>query len=443
MALSLDSIYKPVNDFFLNRFKTEEGSPIFFKFDKFGSVISDKDFIDPRTPEAGYSPALAKEKFSDIVNSVPIEDSDGQNIYFSQNNIDHTYHDQWLGPSIPFVTQDADDTTRNSIIDSFNSIKAEALRMWDSIKLESSTGIMFDFKPALATPENWYDSKDPNIWTHHLFQASETVTTPVDNSPKFKLWRLKVDDATLQKVLPVENIESTTPTELHHKVLMFKANFGSTPLPTAAATAGTLFRMGPQVRDLRSNPSEPVTVRDHRVTTLPNVEVRDHRTDTAGPHTSINRLNLAQKISSLDLRKRQVIINHIKENAPTQPVTTTSITISFEFCLVSINRPWFHDSFINNKSWFIPGMAQGQLTVHDTTGGTITALPIGFLAIKNLIIEANWTDQDIAISKDATDFGPFEVTFDSTTNKLTHEGIQIIGWILQKMPDLPPNNPPQ
>jgi hypothetical protein len=88
-------------------------------------------------------------------------------------------------------------------------------------------------------------------------------------------------------------------------------------------------------------------------------------------------------------------------------------------------------------------MTKGQLTTDDNSGGNIPVLPIAFVAIKELSIEANWSETDIEISKNATDFGPFEVDSQIINNKLSHEGIQIIGWLLQKMPDLPPNDPPQ
>jgi hypothetical protein len=56
---------------------------------------------------------------------------------------------------------------------------------------------------------------------------------------------------------------------------------------------------------------------------------------------------------------------------------------------------------------------------------------------------ANWYE-DVANASIATDFGPFKVTAGIVNNelKLSHPGLQIIGWVLQKMPDLPPNDPP-
>ena len=75
--------------------------------------------------------------------------------------------------------------------------------------------------------------------------------------------------------------------------------------------------------------------------------------------------------------------------------------------------------------------------------GKISSLPIGFVVVKNLSIEANWSDLDKKLSGEITDFGPFAVRSEIINNKLSFDGIQIIGWLLQQLPDLPPNNPPQ
>jgi hypothetical protein len=153
-------------------------------------------------------------------------------------------------------------------------------------------------------------------------------------------------------------------------------------------------------------------------------------------------LDVLQTSSKLELKEKIALTTYIKENAPTQQVTTNGISISFDYCIVNIRRPWLEDAFLSSNNWYVPGLTKGQLSSSDNTGN-LPALPVGFIAIRNLNIEAQWTDQDIVNSRNATDFGPFEVRFNSMTNKLSHDGIQIIGWMLQKMPDLPPNNPPQ
>src|ERR1700686_4764987 len=180
MALSLDSIHQPLNDFFLARFKTDSGSPVVFRFDKFGSILSDEDFIDPSHPELGYLPGLAREKFSDLVNHIPSEEGDGLNLVISQNSIDETYFFHLLSPSSPFIPEGTDNQTRDTIVAAFSTLKADAKKIWDSMTLESSTGLMLQYKPSLAAPENWYDKSRSELWSRQAFQVTQTVVVPAD-----------------------------------------------------------------------------------------------------------------------------------------------------------------------------------------------------------------------------------------------------------------------
>src|SRR5260221_2056040 len=111
MSLTLDAIYQPIAEFFLQLFQTDAGSPVFFRFDKFGSVISDEDFIDPAHPELGYLSGLAMEKFSDLVNHIPFDTHDNLNILLSDNSIDSTYFLRLLTPAMPLFPPGVDDAT--------------------------------------------------------------------------------------------------------------------------------------------------------------------------------------------------------------------------------------------------------------------------------------------------------------------------------------------
>jgi hypothetical protein len=41
-----------------------------------------------------------------------------------------------------------------------------------------------------------------------------------------------------------------------------------------------------------------------------------------------------------------------------------------------------------------------------------------------------------------SDFGPFRVESEIVNNTLSHPGLQIVGWMVQEMPELPPNDDP-
>jgi hypothetical protein len=67
---------------------------------------------------------------------------------------------------------------------------------------------------------------------------------------------------------------------------------------------------------------------------------------------------------------------------------------------------------------------------------------MAFVTVKDLVINANWPAADVANSAEATDFGPFKVDGGIAAGNLSHPGVQVIGWLVQTMPSLPPNDPP-
>lgn len=425
MALSIDSIYKPLNDFFLNRFKTSEENPVFFRFAKIGRIISDSDFIDSRLP-GQYSPALAREYFSDLVNNIPIEDPDGQNIFFTQNNIDEMYHDRLLGPAVPFIPPDADAGLKENILNSFNQIKADALKDWNNIRAESSTGLMMDFKPSLASPDNWYDKTKEELWTPYSFHTEESTTPSPSPPQKFQLWKMRLNETQLVNAIPALNTsEPVKPSVLAAHPSVIKPTMFRLATTPATASARTAFKPAARLMTTVAT-AEPATRSD---------------IDTALADATIPvRKNFHNAFWGMNVKNRLLVSQFIKTQAPTEPVNANSFSINFKYCVIDINRPWLKTSFINDRSWYIPNTPKGQLTASDQSGGTISVLPIAFIAIKQLSIEANWSNTDIEISKNATDFGPFEVDSEIVNNKLSHEGIQIVGWILQRMPGLPPND---
>src|SRR5208283_4853743 len=183
MALSFDAIFNPINDYFVKRFQTGADNPVQFRFDKFGSVISNQDFIDPNHPELGYSSSRATEKFSDLVNHIPSDNGDGINIVFRQDAIDDAYFFRLLSPAQPCVSGDS--PHNQGIIDAFSTLKADAVKVWQDLKQESSLGLMLEFKPSLAEPENWYNESADANWTPVSFSvaASQQPGAPQGTQP--------------------------------------------------------------------------------------------------------------------------------------------------------------------------------------------------------------------------------------------------------------------
>lgn len=438
MTLSLEAIHQPLNDFFLNAFKTNADDLIVFRFDKFGSIISEEDFINPSHPEFGFVPALVTEKFSDLVNHIPVDLGDGLNIQLSLNSIDDTYFFRLLSPSLPFVSANTSSEVQQQIISTFSSLKQTAQNAWNDITLESSTGLKLKFKPSLATPENWFDSSKNEVWTSQSFQVSEKSSTSASYSPG-QLWKLKLSDQLMTKILQLPEQGPTLPDpppfNIADRVLALRAN------PNNMITPG-VFR---GEMDLQPDFSPTFAPTQHFVSPgrvnpvlVNGPDDLSTNIDVSVPDSVTLHDRYLKQYNALDLSKRLVVTQYLDTNAPRQAVETSSISISFDYCVVNIRRPWYSEVFITDKSWCTPSVSKGQFTSNGPAGN-LPLMPVGFVAIRNLKIEANWTGEDIKNASQATDFGPFKVTTNIIDNTLSHPGLQIIGWFLQKMPDLPPN----
>ena len=442
MALTLESIHQPLNDFFLEHFKADDAGPVIFRFDKFGSVVDDDDFIDDAHPELGTSSVLAREKFSDLVNRTPIDSGDGASVVLSENSIDSAYFYRMLSPSLPLVPAGVDAGTKQAMLDAFNTLKAEAVRTWNQLELESSSGLMLQYKPSLATPETWYDSTETDIWTTQSFTIKDEAP-PEAPAPPDRLWRLRPDDAVILEAIQVAEITPPPPDTpavvgvdrgveimrtdrlqmLRQRVSRLNREFA--PAERVAPALAAAVRLAPRARLASLTAANVAVIPEPAVT----------------PEPAMLHADFARQFRRLDVRDRLAVNEIVAVTAPTEPVRSNEITVAFDYCLVDIRRPWYIDAFINQSSWYVPSTAKGGLT---TTGppGNLPLLPIGFVAIRNLTIESNWAVEDLTNAESATDFGPFKVSTGIANNKLVHVGLQIVGWILQRMPALPPNDPP-
>lgn len=146
------------------------------------------------------------------------------------------------------------------------------------------------------------------------------------------------------------------------------------------------------------------------------------------------------QIATLPVKRRMAFYHEVAQDAPTQTVASTEVTISFDFCVVNVERQWLHQPFLNNRSWYIPGQSKGELSANDGHGAP--AIPVGCVAIKNLRIKAPWTPEDISNLANSVQFGPFNFSSNIVDGALCHDDIQVVAWMLEDLPDLPPNAAP-
>jgi hypothetical protein len=380
---------------------------VVFRFDKFGSLLSDHDFIDEHHPEQGFVAALAREKFSDLVNRVPLDVGDGVNVVLSEASIDDIYFFQLLSPALPVVPADADPAMKAAAIDTFNAIKAEGVKLWNRLTLQSLSGLMLDFKPSLASPEDWYNTSSSQAWTSQTFHIAASTA-----SPPVPVWRLRPRNEFLTLALKLP------PATKFGREQVLKAVVHPVPVLDAPVQKAEI---GPTVVGPADRARMAARLTD----------------DGSGNMHDL----LLMDLSRVDLRSRIAASRYLGELAPQAQASTSSVSIAFEYCLVDIRRPWWLDVFVDQGSWYLPTVPAGRLTATDNPAA-ISWLPTAFVAVKNLRIDASWSGDDAANAAMATDFGPFKVESAAGGQSLVHPGLQVIGWLLQRLPPLPPVSAP-
>jgi len=424
MALSLDSLYRPFNEFFSQQFPPSGGAPVIFRFAEFARTFTDSDFLNPLHPEQGPRPEIAHELLCTTVDCVPYLDPEGHTVSFLTGaRLSDLYHDEIVDPAIPFVpTNVTDDAEKQARIDAFITAKADAIKLWkDSDFASLLEGSSVKIRAANAEPGKWWDKTDANVWKNKSFQVKGATTVPGQPAPPTnKLLRMKVSDNVLQSVIQAQVVSQAAP-QLSPAVgrptvmLSRPAMLMAQPVFTAALANNTT-----RLESIRTTPAVRREV------------MFDPSLTTIDMHNEV-----APKIAVFPFRQRQELIELLATEAPRQPVVTNDVTISFDYCAVNITRSWLHRALIYNPSWCIPGQGKGKLSANDRHG--LPVLPVGFVAFKNLSIQAPWTPEDITNLEQAEQFGPFNFDSKVVNGAITHTGIQIVGWILQTVPDLPPN----
>lgn len=137
-----------------------------------------------------------------------------------------------------------------------------------------------------------------------------------------------------------------------------------------------------------------------------------------------------------------------------------SITVSFQYALITIRRPWMSGLLFGLPGWRTDVAPKGTLSSGSRNGQANTKFPLlpqAFLAIKNLSITGNFSSSEVnqansAISANASvGWGPFSISgsYQHGSSQTHVKGsansagihapfVQIIGWVNLILPFCPP-----
>jgi hypothetical protein len=141
---------------------------------------------------------------------------------------------------------------------------------------------------------------------------------------------------------------------------------------------------------------------------------------------------------------------------------TKDLRISYEYTLVTIARPWITFNLLGTQGWNLQNLyAKGKISNGTKAGQENSAMPIlptGFVAVRNVVISAQWSKADLDFIKKTVaaggdiGIGPFKIggsyassktseSFKSAFagNKIQIPGVHVLCWIGQITRLTPPN----
>ncbi|KQV42855.1 hypothetical protein [Massilia sp. Root335] len=129
---------------------------------------------------------------------------------------------------------------------------------------------------------------------------------------------------------------------------------------------------------------------------------------------------------------------------------SSGFSLELQTCLLSIRRPWLSTQLLNLENWFVPTFAKGSLAsgTGEDEKKLLEVLPIACVLVRNATIRATQcSEEDRRHASIASHMGPIAMlgrSIDSSSDEVLIRipGKQLVGWICQVMPALPPSNAP-
>lgn len=319
------------------------------------------------------------------------------------------------------------------------------------------------YYPCRATPADWYTETGAQKWPT-LSLTSSQVKPATGSSPFVKLGGQQLVNAGVLRVAPADSktlIKSRFQAGVEQRVSRYEARVPASmyvnvkPLEAAKIQMANVARAGPPIGTMIGS-VDRIDVNAIRIGTaaqfLPAAKVQLRPTFAVRkfnaqnlPEIDTARFDLAAS-QNIPFGERLYLRHVLSEQLIPKPVTTTEgFSISFRFCLVTLDRSWLKLALLNTRNWYMTGVKGGEYSQGkiDNNPGMFPMISTALVAIRDLKITANWSSQDAQTLAQSKAFGPFDVR-SGTFNQSTLEApqLQVIGWVSRLTPSLPPMKDP-
>src|ERR1017187_1295467 len=386
-----------------------------------GMPISDAALRNP-ADTTKYSSALALEFLSHRANTVP---SIEERLFVETSNTVDGLYEILLRGSNPVNAAN---------MELLGAIKRTALAAFEDV-LQAEGGVSEPFHPTHGDPEDWYDQANTGNWTSlHVDRADNPITpTALASAPapvyskRLLQWNLAPMEFRSELNKPAAEVPLSTLVAMRAAPLAAATPFRPAPA-LQLAKMSLAMTVAPVARTTRAAQFNPAVFASSRspiqrkvVLTQEGRRLADETVSTPPPATP--------------------------PPTPQPAVSSDAFTINVDISIIKLRRPWLSDGLLNLGGWFVPSAAKGSFS--DGTGATGTGhlpvLPVACVLIRNLSVHAQWSESDQNNIENSTHLGAFGLqgrTYDRNSATLTVPGMQIVAWICDPLPVLPPADAP-
>jgi hypothetical protein len=443
VELDLQPLIDRFYDYFLNLYHHQSdpsgtqadiakaGQP-FLAFGNIGTPLTPDMF---QLQDGSPSVDLVREQFSALANQIP--ELDGTTILTDGLLTADGAYGALLAQAQPLTAAD---------LTALGAIKGPADAAFDQASDLPMIHGGAEYRPALPVPPDWPLPGGDSAWSSYSFTTEQktSVTPPPGTTPPIiprpsTPWRWRV--------APPELLRSAT--SVATVATTIKPVAAPAPSPAAQAHLAILrtpFVLNTAAKTAVSTRPVALAAAVHPAAALrASAVVADRgellvRQATPAPTTQPVQLQVVRS------QVLQAQLQAVRAQSQPEAVTASSIEISFRYCMVPARRSWLSMPFLTARNWYIPRMHAGEIASGTGTGGgTFEVIPVAALCVRDLTIKASWSNEERAVLPALTKFGPFSLIgskLDAASTSLECNGTQIIGWIMEPMPLLPPNSDP-
>jgi len=457
-----------VYQYFLNLYQPdgEISDEVFLSFEPIGRGV-DLESYKLRPTDTDFFPPIALEEVSELVDDVPAIDTD---VFLRTDKSVSEFYENFILVGATAGTSDQGE------VNLFNHVKAKAQQKFDAMKI-NLYDVAVKYNPTHVNPEDWYDPSEEDQWISYSYQMGRQQSSNQGSPPRVSLnpairsWQWQVLPKEFTPILNQPQLLKTVSLSkaLKNETVQAELNHNIATQQLARERFNTVSLSASQLESLRvANDfqiAQPSMVQSALQGQAERFVARSVLSEAAGRQTPFAHQTgaISQAISPAVLNSIQQqlanpqVTNQVASSATiasttavllnktySRSVESDHLKLSFEYCIVHCDRPWLSQSVLNTKGWYVPGFKAGEFSTGMIEGneGLFPALPIAFIVIKDLQI-SGWSESEFEYVQDSMAFGPFSLLSRELKNGvLINKGMQVIGWISQVMPFMPPLSDP-